>query len=448
MDAMTRHAAKVARLAEEVRRAAGSGGPLQIVKGGTPHFVPLPGDSRSEGRMVDISAFNEILRVDPEANVCVAEPGVTFADLIRETLRVNRVPTVVPELEGISLGGAIVGCSVEALSYLYGGFHDSCLEYELVTGTGEVVVCSPAEEPLLFHMMHGSYGTLAILTRITFRLVPAAPFVKMTYHKVSDAKTFHDELLTLCHSGRNLLIDAIVHDPDTYVLCLGEFTDRAPYTSNYRLDEIFYKSTLARAEDYLSTQDYAFRYDTECHWLSRTVPPLEWKPVRRLIGRQFLGSNNLIRWTKRLEPFLGMKKRPDVVCDVFIPSARLVEFLDWYRTEFRFFPLWVVPYLMPQMYPWVSEAHAARMMAGMEDGLLIDCAIYGKPNSEPDRDWSEVLERKVYELGGVKTLIGRNHYTEERFWDIYNRPNYEAAKNRLDPHGAFPGLLERLHRVE
>ena len=42
------------------------------------------------------------------------------------------------------------------------------------------------------------------------------------------------------------------------------------------------------------TEDYLFRYDTECHWLTATVPPLEWKPVRRAVGRWFLGSRNLI----------------------------------------------------------------------------------------------------------------------------------------------------------
>ncbi len=62
-------------------------------------------------------------------------------------------------------------------------------------------------------------------------------------------------------------------------------------------------------------------------------------------------------------------------------------------------------------------------------------------------DRSEVLEHKTYELGGVKALISRNHYTEKRFWEIYDRERYEAAKRRLDPNGVFPGLYEKCHRV-
>ena len=83
-------------------------------------------------------------------------------------------------------------------------------------------------------------------------------------------------------------------------------------------------STRELAEDHLSTPDYLFRYDTEAHWLSRTVRPLEWRPVRRMVGRWFLGSENLIRWSNRLGWLLGrLLRRPDVVVDVFIPLRPL-----------------------------------------------------------------------------------------------------------------------------
>jgi len=57
------------------------------------------------------------------------------------------------------------------------------------------------------------------------------------------------------------------------------------------------------------------------------------------------------------------------------------------------------------------------------------------------------LEEKTWELGGIKTLISRNHYTAERFWRIYDEPSHRAAKARLDPHGVFRDLYEKLHRV-
>lgn len=436
------HESKVSAIAAAVRERVGRNEPVHIAKGGVRHVVPLPNDSRFGGRPIDISSLREILQIDVAGRRCVAEPGVSFAEIVRATLAHGLIPTVVPELEGITLGGAVAGCSVESMSYKYGGFHDSCLEYELVTGDGEVLTCSPEKDPQLFHMIHGSYGTLGILTRLTFQLLPAKPFVRMEYRTLPSADLFHAEMLERCRAADFDFIDGIVHGPDRFVLCLGRFVDSAPYTSDYRSTRIFYKSTAERTEDYLATPDYCFRYDTECHWLTRTFPPLEWAPVRRLVGKHFLGSTNLIRWSKRLDRVLGLKKRPDVVCDVFIPSRRFLEFCQWYERDFDFWPLWVVPYRIPVTYPWVNQEHGRRMA----DELFIDCAIYGKPNSGAV-DYSQLLEEETYELAGIKTLIGRNHYSRERFWQVYNQPAYEAAKRRLDPKGLFPGLFEKFHRV-
>ncbi len=437
------HEQKVARIAETLRALASHGEHAHIEKGGVHHFVPLPKDPRFGGRVVDASSLDQVLTIDRERQACVAEPGVTFATLARATLAHGLIPTVVPELEGITVGGAIAGCSVESMSYRYGGFHDSCSEYEIVTGNGEILTCSREERPLAFEMIHGSYGTLGVLAKATFRLVPAKPFVQMRYVRHTSFEDFERDMRAHCAAGEDDFIDAIIHRPDAQVLCLGRFVNSAPYTSSYRRLDIFYKSTLARTEDYLTTFDYCFRYDTECHWLTRTVPPLEWKPVRFLLGRWLLGSTNLIRASGTLAPVLALKRRPDVVCDVFIPARRFGEFWEWYARDFDFFPLWVVPYRVPAMYPWISAEHAARM----QDDLFIDCAIYGKPNSDPSVDWSERLEAKTYELGGIKTLISRNHYDREHFWSIYHRENYDAAKRELDPRGVFPGLYEKLHKV-
>src|SRR5690348_8462982 len=181
--AMT-HEEKVAAIAAEVRARVDRGEPVHIYKGGVHHFVPLPGDARFSGRPIDVSSLNDILSIDAEKRLCVAEPGVTFAQLVAATLAHGLLPAVVPELEGITVGGAVAGCSVESMSFVQGGFHDGCIEYELISGAGELLTVTPEREPLLFQMVHGSYGTLAILTRLTFKLVPAKRFVHLEYVKL------------------------------------------------------------------------------------------------------------------------------------------------------------------------------------------------------------------------------------------------------------------------
>lgn len=83
----------------------------------------------------------------------------------------------------------------------------------------------------------------------------------------------------------------------------------------------------------------------------------------------------------------------------------------------------------------------------MDDEMFVDCAIYGKRNSHPEIDYSEILEKKTFEFGGIKTLISRNHYTKDQFWKIYHQENHDKAKTRLDPKGVFPKLYDKFQTV-
>jgi FAD/FMN-containing dehydrogenase len=442
------HAERVENLAKAVRARARSGTPASLEKAAVSHFVPNPHDPRHRDAKIDVRALREILSVDTEKRRCVAEPGATFREVVDRTLPLGLIPKLVPELETITVGGAVAGCSVESMSYAYGGFHDGCLEYEVVTGAGEVLRCSRDDDPRLFEMIHGSYGTLAILTELTFELVPAKPYVRMEYRTARSVGAFEREIRDAMARGVDFL-DAIVHAKDELTLCIGHFEDHLPRgrsPSDYRFLEVFYKSTRRLREDWLTTPDYLFRYDTECHWLSRSlpIPFMETKPMRLVLGKALLGSTNLLTWAKRLRPILKLDRHPDVVVDLFIPARRFAEFFAWYAREIDYWPLWVVPYRVPKPYAWISDRHHARM----GDDLFMDCAIYGKKNDTPGVDWSRVLEDKTFELDGIKTLISRNHYTRERFWEIYAKDRYDEVKARTDPHGLFRNLYDKFHYPE
>ena len=435
---MRDHEEMVRKVCEQVRARAAVKAPVKIVKDAVSHFVPDPG-VRDNLPKIDLRGLNRVLEIDTVGNTCVAEAGCTFEKLVRETLKYGLVPMCVPELRGITVGGAISGCSIESMSYKHGGFHDSCTEYEVVTGTGDVVTCGPENDGELFDMIHGSYGTLGILTKAKFKLIPAPPYVQMKYMSFETFGEFEGEMLRQMSRPGVDFIDGIIHAKDHFVLCLGTLVWEAPYVSDYSWLSIFYKSTEDLAEDYLRTEDYFFRYDTECHWLTKTVPGMSSWPVRLLLGKLVLGSTNLIKWSGRIKPILRLKRRPEVVVDVFIPARRFREFYEWYERDFDFYPLWIVPYRAPGLYPWIDPAYGA----SIGDDLFIDCAVYGKKNSRKDVDYSEMLEKKTIELNGLKTLISRNHFDEQTFWRVYNKPVYDKVKAATDPHGLFLNLFEK-----
>ena len=148
------------------------------------------------------------------------------------------MPIVVPELKTITIGGAVSGCSIESMSFEYGGFHDTCLEYEVITATGEVLVCTPDNEHrLVFQMMHGSFGTLGILSKLTFKLVPAKPFVHVVYETHATLAEYQAAIRTPLRRGRRRLHGR--HHPlaETYVLSAGPLRRRGAVHEPLRLDE-------------------------------------------------------------------------------------------------------------------------------------------------------------------------------------------------------------------
>jgi FAD/FMN-containing dehydrogenase len=428
------HQLRVQQVAGQLRRHV-PGRPLSLRKKTVSHQVPKAGDLRHRDDKIDVGDLDHVLRIDPVRRICVAEPGVTFVKLVEQTLRHGLVPIVVPELKTVTIGGAVSGCAIESMSFRYGGFHDTCLEYEVVTARGEVLTCAPDRDPLLFEMMHGSFGTLGILTRLTFKLVPAMPYVKVTYEHHESLASFQASIRQHTDVQDLDFMDGIIHSPRHLVLCTGNFVAEAPYANRYDWIKVYYRSTAKRTEDYLRTPDYFFRYD---HGVTNVWP-------KSFLGRLLVGkwthSTRALQAAAKLRRFLHTDK-PTITLDTFMPMSRVPELLDWYARDFNYFPLWCVPYRRVRDYAWLDES----FYAGMRDDLFLDLAIYGMEQRD-GRNLHRVMEEKLRELGGIKTLISHNYYSEQEFWEIFNKRNYDQIKARTDPGNLFRDLYTKTCRA-
>lgn len=433
--ARARHAAKVERIAAQLRARPG-GVPLSLKKRGPSHQVPKRGDLRARDAKIDVSDLTDVLHIDPIARTCTAESGVTFVDLVRATLAYGLVPLVVPELKTITIGGAVAGCSIESMSFEVGGFHDTCREYEVVTAAGEVLRCAPDNQhALVFQMMHGTFGTLGILTELTFALTPAKPFVHVSYERHA---RLEDYLAAIeGHAARRDMdfMDGIIHARDNFILSLGRFVDVAPYTSKYDWLGVYYKSTATRRDDYLTTPDYFFRYDRGV----TNVRPSSF------LGRLFFGklvASTQVLWLAERARWLLPAEKPTVTLDLFLPLSKVAAFWEWYLREIDFFPLWCVPYRRVHDYEWLAPS----FYANMADSMFVDLAIYGLRQND-GRNIHRMFEEQLREVGGIKTLIAHNYYSEDEFWQIFNKPNYDQVKALTDPRNLLRDLWTKTCRT-
>jgi FAD/FMN-containing dehydrogenase len=431
-----KHAEKVARVSEQLRRRK-STAPLSRQKRIVSHQVPKVHDRKHTDEKVNLLDFDEIIEIDPDRCICIAEPGVPFCTIVDRTLPLGFVPIVVPELKTITIGGAVAGCSIESMSFVHGGFHDTGLEYEIITAKGDVLTCTPDNEhSLIFQMMHGSFGTVGILSRLVFKLIPAKPFVHLRHEQHASIDSYMASIWSHFESRDVDFMDGIIHSPSHLVLCVGDFVDSAPYTNRYDWLKVYYQSTATRREDYLRTPHYFYRYDQGV----TNVHPKSF--IGRLLFGKFLGSSQILRLAEKLRWFLLSDDRPDVTVDTFIPFSRLKEFLEWYAKDFGHFPLWVVPYARVHDYEWLTDSFWAKL----SDKLFIDIAIYGM-KQRGDINYYRIMEEKLQELNGIKTLISYNYYQEDEFWQIFNRTNYDAVKAVTDPDNIFRNLYEKTCRA-
>lgn len=428
------HEQKVERIAELLRKRR-KARPVSLRKKAVSHEVPKPGDKRRHDEKIDIRDLRSIISIDPAARICVAEPGVTFVDLVKATMKYGLVPFTVPELKTITVGGAVAGCSIESMSYKYGGFHDSCLEYEIITGEGDVLRCTPQNRnQLLFEMVHGTFGTLGILSQLVFRLTPAKPFVKVVYEKYTNLTDYRKAIWKHFENKDVDFMDGIIHSPRECVLSTADFKDDAPYANRYDWAKVYFQSTARREEDYLRTQDYFFRYDRGV----TNVRPKSF--MGRLLFGKFYGSTTALKLAHTFHRFIPPASIPFTL-DTFIPFFKSSDFLEWYEAEIGHFPLWCVPY-KARHYKWVADDY----VDVTKEPLFLDIAIYGMKKRH-GKNVHALIEDELLKIGGLETLIAGNYYTEEDFWKIWNKPNYNEAKNRTDPNNIFRDLYTKTHKT-
>lgn len=115
--------------------------PIKFFHGGTNSTRnPVENDT---SYFIDISDLNNILEINIREKYVVLEPNVAMDDLVKNTLLHNLIPPVVPEFPGITIGGAINGASLESSSFKFGQVNDSCVEYEVILGNGDIITINP-----------------------------------------------------------------------------------------------------------------------------------------------------------------------------------------------------------------------------------------------------------------------------------------------------------------
>ncbi len=403
---------------------------------------------------LDTSGLTGVLSVDPVARTADVAGMCTYEDLLTATLAHGLSPLVVPQLRTITLGGAVTGLGIESASFRNGMPHESVLEVDVLTGTGEVLTASPEQHPDLYRAFPNSYGTLGYATRLRIALEPVEPFVALghlRFHALDDLlATLADVVDQGSFAGTRVdYVDGVVFGADEAYLCLGTRTGDPGPVSDYTGQHIYYRSIQhdhGTRHDRLTALAYFWRWDTDWFWCSRAFgaqdPRLRrWWPRRHLRSSSYwrlLALDQRFGLVDRLERLRGRPPRERVVQDVELPLERTAAFLAWFLAEVPIEPLWLCPVRLREHWPLYP------MPAGR---TFVNVGFWSTVPAGPvEGGTNRRVERRVRELDGHKSLYSDAYYGEEEFDELYGGEDYRVARTTYDPDGRFLDLYTKAVR--
>jgi len=173
-------------------------------------------------------ALYDILSLDTERRVVRVEPLVSIGQLTAYLLPRGWTIAVVPELNDLTVGGLFLGYGVEVSSHKHGLFCDLVRSCDVVLGDGGTVRASNEENVDLFRALPWSHGSLGFVVALELEIMPAKPFVHLTYHPTRGIRETCMRLeQEACRREPAEFVEGFVFSREEGVVTTGILTDAA-----------------------------------------------------------------------------------------------------------------------------------------------------------------------------------------------------------------------------
>jgi FAD/FMN-containing dehydrogenase len=428
------------------RQWPASGGQIRLAKTTVSNLFRYQ-PRQAPARQVSLGAFNHVIALDEKSQTLEVEGLATFETIVEHCLPRGFLPPVTPELRHITIGGATVGIGIESTCFRHGFVHDSLIEADVLLPGGDVITCRDDNEHAdLFQALPNSYGTLGYILRARIALIPARPFVHLHIECFDAVQAYLDAMQQATTRADIDFVEGLFFEDGRFYLMTGYFADEAPQIDDILRQQIFYRLVQERRDIYLATADYIFRYDPEWFWNIPDSPM--YSLFRRYAPRRFRNSGFYTRyaaWKDRLQkriplPGRGKPATEPLIQDWEVPwhaGAELIEFC-LRKVELDGRPWAAVPIRTPRqptLYPILP------------DELYFNLGSYcqvRRPEGREPYYYSRIMDRKCFDLGGIKMLYSSTFLEQPEFDARFNGAAYHTLKAKYDPQGNAPTLFEKV----
>lgn len=152
------------------------------------------------GVVIDLSPLQAIHSIRDSR--VKTDAGIRWSALLQATLARGLTPPALTDYLELSVGGTLSVGGVSVTSWRAGAQVDHVDELEVVTGEGELVVCSPDRRPDLFAATLAGQGQCGIIVRATLRLIPAPSRTRVYSLAYPDLPSLTRDCRRLIRDGR------------------------------------------------------------------------------------------------------------------------------------------------------------------------------------------------------------------------------------------------------
>ena len=410
---------------------------------------------------LDVSGLQGVLAIDTDARTADVGGMCTFENLVAATLPLGLAPLVVPQLKTITVGGAVTGGGIESTSFRNGLAHDAIAGMDVLTGAGEILTATPTEHPDLFYGFPNSYGTLGYATRLRVRLEPVKPYVALRHLRFESIRDVQAAIESITGSrqydGAGVdYLDGVVFSGSESYLTIGTLTDEPGETSDYTGQGIYYRSIQQLRSDRLTIHDYLWRWDTDWFWCSRAFGAQQ-PVIRRLWPKSLRRSSfywKLVALDRRFgiaDRIEALHHRPPlerVVQDIEVPAGRTAEFVSWFLDTVPIEPIWLCPLRLPAN-PRGDGTATWPLYPIPPEKTYVNVGFWSAVPKQPGQQegaTNRLIEQRVGELGGHKSLYSDAYYSAEDFAARYGGAGYAELKARYDPDSRLLNLYDKAVR--
>lgn len=180
-----------------VRRAAKD--QIQIAIRGRGHSQG--GQSLTDhGLVLDTTCLNRVKPLGPE--LVRAQGGTQWGKVVDALHGTRRLPRVLVDIAEATVGGTLSAGGLGTTSHRYGVQVGLVEQLEVVTGTGERVLCSSTQDEDLFAAVRGGQGQFGVITEAWIRLRAAGEWIRQYDLRYCDFDRFASDFEQIVDGDR------------------------------------------------------------------------------------------------------------------------------------------------------------------------------------------------------------------------------------------------------